>query len=51
MNSIHQVLTYEDGVNVTGDDIRTIKRNANVLLNNCSDIGLAVYIGKLSTWN
>ena len=28
------------------DDVRTIERNADVLLNACKDIGLAVYIGK-----
>ena len=29
-----------------GDDIRTIERNAGVLLNACKDIGLAVNTGK-----
>ena len=33
---------YADDVNLIGDDIRTIERNANVLLNACKDIGLAV---------
>ena len=42
----HQVLAYADDVNLIGDDIRTIKRNADVLLNACKDIGLAVNIGK-----
>ena len=28
------------------DDIRTIERNADVLLNACKDIGLAVNTGK-----
>ena len=50
MNGTHQVLAYVDAVNVIGDDIRTIERNANVLLNACKDIGLAVNKGgKLST--
>ena len=31
-------------VNLIGDDIRTIERNADVLLNACKDIGLAVNI-------
>jgi hypothetical protein len=35
-----------DDVNLIGDDIRTIERNADVLLNACKDIGLAVNIGK-----
>jgi Reverse transcriptase (RNA-dependent DNA polymerase). len=31
MNGTHQVLAYADDVNLTGDDIRTIKRNADVI--------------------
>jgi Reverse transcriptase (RNA-dependent DNA polymerase). len=38
MNDNHQVLTYADDVNLMGDDIRTIERNAHVLLNACKDI-------------
>ena len=45
-NGSHQVLACEDNVNLIGDDIRTIERNADVLLNACKDIGLAVNIGK-----
>ena len=45
MNGTHQVLTYADDVNLIGD-IRTIERNADVLLNACKDIGLAVITGK-----
>jgi hypothetical protein len=39
---IDQVLAYVDDVNLIGDDIRTIEKNANVLLNASNDIGLAV---------
>ena len=39
INGTHQVLAYVD-------DIRTIERNADVLLNACKDIGLAVNTGK-----
>ena len=42
----HQVLAYADDVNLIGDDIRTIERNTDVLLNACKDIGLAVNTGK-----
>ena len=28
MNGTHQVLAYVDGINLIGDDIRTIERNA-----------------------
>ena len=37
---------YTDDVNLIGDDIRTIGRNADVLLNACKDIGLALNTGK-----
>ena len=33
---------YADDVNLIGDDIRTIERNADVLLNACEDIRLMV---------
>ena len=46
MNGTHQVLAYEDDVNLIGDYIRTIERNADVLLNAFKDIGLAVNTGK-----
>ena len=41
MNGTHQVLAYADDVNLIDNDIRTIERNADVLLNACRDIGLA----------
>jgi hypothetical protein len=42
MNDTNQVLAYEDDVNLIGHDIRRIERNADVLLNACKDIRLAV---------
>ena len=39
------MLAYADDVNLIGDDIRTIERNADVLLDDCKDIGLAVNTG------
>ena len=33
INGTHQVLAFADDVNLIGDDIRTIERNADVLLN------------------
>ena len=33
MKRIHQLLAYADDVNLMCDDIRTMRRNANVLLN------------------
>ena len=50
MNGNHQVLAYEGDVNLIGDDIRNVERNADVLLNACKDIDLAVNTGKLGTW-
>ena len=42
MNGTHQVLAYAEDIHLIGDDFRTIERNAEVLLNTCKDIGLAV---------
>ena len=46
MNGKHQVLAYADDLNLTGDDIRRIERNTDVLLSACKVIGLAVNTGK-----
>jgi hypothetical protein len=46
MNGTHQVLAYADDVNLIADDIRTIERNADLLLNVFKYISLAVNIGK-----
>ena len=46
MNGPHQVLAYADDVNLIGDDIRTIERNADVLLNANKDVYLALNTGK-----
>jgi hypothetical protein len=39
-------MAYADDVNLIGNDIRTIERNADVLLNACKDIVLVVNAGK-----
>ena len=44
MSSTNQA--YADDVNLIGDYIRTIERNADVLFNACKNIGLAVNTGK-----
>ena len=46
MNGTHLVLAYADDVNLMGDDVSTIERNVEVLLNACKDIGLAENTGK-----
>ena len=40
------LLAYVDNVNVISDNIRTIEINADLLVNACKDIGLAVNTGK-----
>ena len=45
VNGNHQVLAYADDLNLICDDIRTIERNADVLLNARKDIVLAVNTG------
>ena len=42
INGTHLVSACADDVNLIGDAIREIDRNADVLLNTCEDIGLAV---------
>ena len=39
-------MVYADDINLISDDIRTIERNGDVLLNAFKDIGLAVNTGK-----
>ena len=46
MNDIHYALTYVSDISLIGDDIRTIGRNTNLLLNACKDIGFVVNAGK-----
>ena len=41
MNGTHKVLAYSDDTNLIGDDIR-IETNADLLLNACKDVCLAV---------
>ena len=46
MSGTHQVLAYVDDVNVIGGDIRTIERNADILLNACKYISLTLNSGE-----
>ena len=45
-NDTHHGLDNADHIHLIVDDIRTIERNADVLLNACKDISLAVNTGK-----
>ena len=42
MITLHKEFKTLEDKSFIGDDIRTIERNADVLLNACKDIGLAV---------
>ena len=42
----YKILSYANVLNFIGDDIGSTERNAEVLLNVCKDIGLAVHKGK-----
>ena len=46
MNGILHLLAYPYEVNLIGNDIRTIQRNVDVVLNAWKDIGLGVNPGK-----
>jgi hypothetical protein len=46
MNGTHQVLDCASDVKFIDDDMRTIERNAYVLLNVCKDISLTANTGK-----
>ena len=46
MTGTHQALSFSDIMNFIGIDIRTIERHADVLINACTDIGLAVNVRK-----
>jgi Reverse transcriptase (RNA-dependent DNA polymerase). len=46
MNSINQILAYAGDVNLIFNHIKTIARNADMLLNACKDVDLALNTGK-----
>jgi hypothetical protein len=46
LNGTHQFLAYADDVNLLGDDIDTIKRNKEALINASKEVGLAVNVEK-----
>jgi hypothetical protein len=42
LNGTHQLLVYDDDVNLLGENINIIKKNAETLLDVCKEIGLEV---------
>jgi hypothetical protein len=42
LNGTHQLLVYVDDVNLLGDNIDTIKRNTQILIDASKEVGLKV---------
>jgi hypothetical protein len=46
LNGTHQLLVYTDDVNVLGDNIDTIQRNTETLINVSQEVGLEINVQK-----
>jgi hypothetical protein len=46
LNGTHQLLVYADDVNLLGDNIDTIKKNTQTLIDASNDVGLEVITEK-----
>jgi hypothetical protein len=46
LNGKHQLLAYADDVNLLGDNIDTIKKNMDILINVSKEIGLEINVDK-----
>ena len=46
LNGKHQLLVYADNVNVLGENVQTIRENAEIFIKTSKDIGLEVNILK-----
>jgi hypothetical protein len=50
LSGTHQLLAYDDDVNILGGRVHTVKENAEALLVSSNEIGLEVNAEKLSIW-
>jgi hypothetical protein len=46
LNGTHQLLAYADDVNLLGDNIDTIKRNTETLIDGSKEVGLEINVEK-----
>jgi hypothetical protein len=46
LNGTHQLLAYTDDVNLLGDDIDTINKNTETLINASKEVGIEVNVEK-----
>jgi hypothetical protein len=44
LNGTHQLLAYADGVNLLGDNIDTIKKNTEILIDSSKEVGLTASV-------
>jgi hypothetical protein len=49
LNGRHQLLVYADDVNLLDDNIGTIKKNTETLIDTSKEVGLEVYVAVSST--
>jgi hypothetical protein len=47
LNGTHQLLAQADDVNLLGDNIDTIKKNTEILINGIKEVGLEINVEKL----
>jgi hypothetical protein len=46
LNGPHQLLAYADDVNLLGDNVDTIKKNTEILIDASKEVGLEINVDK-----